>query len=237
MALLASQTDFHLRSSRAMGQLASAPFSICVWLKMNWSDGKTKVPVGIYGPETDTPLLAPTVGVQIGTKDGKGELSFRNLGSNIVETADKFMEQYNDQWVFIAFTNDGIMNRCYVNDAEVLTSAIRLSGYLNQIFINGYPGGGNKSTGEFQLDALSFYNRALSIGEITTIYNVKGSSHGIFYGLKAKYEFDELAENMPAFLVPDVSGNSNFLSYSGSGNPLTYVYTDALVTNNIRTVQ
>lgn len=245
MALSITATDYHLRSSRAMDQPTNAPFTLCAWVKMNWAVGSKKSLIGIFGGVSDTALISPTVSVQIGTQSGNNDLSFwartGSKNSNLTvlgTTATGFMAPYNNTWIFVAITNDGTTNRCYLNGVEIATSTTSLSsGYLNQIYINGYPNGNNDETAIFQCGVTSFFNRALSPGELLTMYTIAGSSHGIVFGLKAKYQFDELPADFPAILIPDMSGNGNMLLSTGSGAQFTYTYEGTIATNHIRPVQ
>lgn len=239
MGVTCTAADMHLRSSQAMGILARNPFTVTSWLNAVWNPGARKSFVGIYGPATDTPLATPVTGLQIGTTNGAGELSFWTYGGTIMcGTAANFMTPYNNQWVFCAYTYDGTTHRGFLNGIQVCTGTpVQTAGYLNQMFINGYPGGGNGETAAFKIDQYTFYDRCLTTDEILTMYNASGARHGITQNLVCRYEYDELGEGIACSSVPDLSGRGNTLTTIGAGTAFTYTYINAVANSNIRPVQ
>jgi hypothetical protein len=148
------------------------------------------------------------------------------------------MTPYNGVWVFIAYTYNGTNHILYVNGSQVATStAAQTAGYLKQVYINGYPGGGTSEVYTHLVDQYSFYNRTLSPYEVMTMYCANGGRHGITYGLMAKYEFDEKSQGATCTSVPDISGLNNQLTTLGAGTAITYDYTSPRATSNFRPVQ
>lgn len=239
MAIQSNAADIHLRSSQALGLGSRSSFSITCWIRANWSEGGRRSFVGIYGPSTDTPLATPVTAVQIGTSGGNGELTFWTWGGGtLTGTATGFMTSRNNRWTFIAYTYDGITHRGYVDGVQVTSStATQLDGFLNQVYINGYPTGGTGEVASFQLDSYRLFRRTLAADEILTMYNAEGSRHGIVNGIIASYEFDEQPAGNLVNSVVDLSGNSNTLTSIGPGAAMTYAYVDSLANTNIRPVQ
>lgn len=239
MAIQTTASDMHLRSSQTMSLLARSNLSITTWIKAVWNGGARRSLVGIYGPTTDTALATPVTGVQIGTTNGAGELSFWTWGGGILcSTAANFMTIYNNQWVMTSYTYDGTTHRGYLNGIQVCTgTTAQQTGYLNQVYINGYPGGTTSEIDSFQVDQYALYRRTLSSDEILTMYNCGGARHGIVNSLVCRYEYDELSEGTICTSVPDLSGNNHNLTTIGLGTALSYTYTNTFANSNIRPVQ
>lgn len=239
MSILCNASDIHLRSSLAMGLSATSPFSITTWLNANWSAGGRRSLVGIYGPPTDTPLAPPVTAVQIGTSTGAGELSFWTWGGAILTgTATNFMNAFNGVWTFIAYTFDGTTHRGYRNGVQVSSSTTtQQAGFLNQVYINGFPGGGTSEVSDHQVDQYALFRRTLSADEILSMFNASGARHGIRLSQICRYEFDEAAQGSTATLVRDLSGNEHTLTPVGAGSPIIYSYTNTFANSNIRPVQ
>lgn len=184
MAVQISATDIHLRSSQAMGQLATNPFSVTTWINTVWNPGACNSYVGIYGPATDTPLGTPVTAVQIGTSTGAGEVTCWTWGGGtLVGSVTGVMTAYNNLWVNITYTFDGTNHVLYRNGVQLATSTTaQQPGYLNQVYINGYPGGGANEVASAQIDQYGLYRRALSAGEVQSIYYASGARHGIVGG-------------------------------------------------------
>lgn len=239
MAVQLNASDIHLRSSQAMGLSALAPFSVTAWMNCTWNGGSRRSFVGIYGPSTDTPLGSPVTALQIGTSSGAGELTFWTWGgATLTGTATGVMTPFNNQWVFIAYTFDGTTHRGYRNGV-LLSSATTTQqpGFLNQVYINGFPGGGTSEVDSFQVDQYHLFRRTLSVEEIETMFNAGGARHGIINGIICRYEFDEGANGSTATNVVDLTGNSHNLTPIGSGTAITYTYTNTFANSNIRPVQ
>lgn len=242
MAILVKASDIHLQSSSAMGLTTLSPFSVTVWLNVpSWNPGSRRSYVGIYGPATDTPLVTPITAMQIGTSNGAGELTFWTWGGGtLCGTATNFMNAYNGVWVMITYTFDGTTHRGYLNNNLVCSSpnatSPQISGYLNQIFINGYPTGGTSEVADYSIDQYSLYRRELSQSEIQSIYYAGGARHGIFKNLICRYEFDELSQGSSVISVPNLNGSINTLTPIGAGTSMTYTYTNSFANSNIRPV-
>lgn len=239
MAIQTYAADNHLRSSQAMGLLARTPLSITTWINATWNGGGRLSFVGIYGPAADTPLGTPVTAVQIGTTAGAGELSCWTWGGGVlVGTATAIMTPYNGQWVQITYTYDGTTHTVYRNGVAMATAtATQLVGYLNQVYINGYPSSTTGEVSSFQTDQYALYRRCLTAGEVQTIYYAGGARHGITKDLICRYEYDELSANTACASVPDLTGNGHTLTVTGAGTPMVYTYSNTFANSNIRPVQ
>lgn len=235
MAIQTTASDLHLRSSKAMSLNALTPFSVCVWLNATWSTGTRQSMVGIYGPATDTPLAQPVTAMQFGTVAADSVVCWTWGGGTLVQGTG--MSAFNGQWVFLTYTFDGTSHHIYRNGALIATAtATQLPGFLNQVYINGYPGGAAAETGAFQVDQYAIYRRELSQPEIETMFNARGARHGITAGLIAQHEFDELGQGSTVVTVRDVSINAHDLTTVGAGTPMTYTYSNTVANTNLRTV-
>lgn len=243
MAVQTSAVDTHLRSSQALGLSALTPFSVSTWINANWGSTATPIGtvslVGIYGPTTDIPLGSPVTAMQVGTRTGSGELSCWTWGGGVlVETANNVMVTLNNTWVHIVYTFDGTTHTVYCNGASMATATTsQINGFLNQVYINGYPGGVLNEVAAFQVDKYSLYRRTLSAAEVLTMYSAAGTRHGIVNDLIAWYEFDQLAEGSTATAELDLSGNGNTLTSTGAGAAITYTYSNTYANANLRPVQ
>lgn len=239
MAVQTNATDIHLRSSQAMNLQSTTPFSVTTWMNCTWNPGARDSFVGIYGPVTDTPLGAPVTAMQIGTSTGNYDLTCWTWGGGtLVGTATGAMTGFNGVWVFVAYTYDGTTHRLYRNGVQLVTSTTaQIDGFLNQVYINGYPGSGTGEISAFQVDQYALYRRQLSANEVLTIYNAAGARHGIENGIIARYEYDEGAEGSAVSAVVDLTGNGNTLTSTGVGTAMTYTYPGTYPNSNIRMVQ
>jgi len=239
MAIASNASDIHLRSSKAMGLSARTPFSITAWIKADWNAGSARSMVGIYGPSTDTPLGPPQTAIQLGSYNGNGDLRCWTWGGgSMVNTAAGVMTPYSNIWVFIAYTFDGTNHRVYVNGSlNASATTVQAAGFLNQVYINGYPSGGSEEVGTYEVDQYALYRRTLSAGEIQTMNFAGGARHGIMKDLICRYEFDELAQGANTSSVIDMSGNGHTLTSVGVGTPMTYTYASTFANTNIRPVQ
>ena len=239
MAIQTTSTDIHLRSSQATGLLSTTPCSVVTWINAVWNSGSRTSYVGIYGPATDTPLATPVTAVQIGASTGNYDLVCWTWGGGtLVGTATGTMTGYNNIWTFIAYTYDGINHVLYRDGVQLATTTnAQIAGYLNQIYINGYPGGTTAETGSFLVDQYRLYRRALLPEEILTIYKAGGARHGIVNGSMCKCEFGEGAEASSVTTVVDLSGNGNNLTTTGAGTAMSYIYAGTYANTNIRMVQ
>ena len=239
MALQSTATDIHLRSSQAFGLTSESPFSITCWMNCVWNPGVRHSFVGIYGPSTDTPLGAPVTALQIGTGAGTYDLVCWTWGGGaMVSSAAGAMTGFNNIWVCIAYTYDGTTHRLYRNGVQIASSTTaQIPGYLNQVYINGYPGGATSEVASFQVDQYALFRRTLSADEVLSMYNASGSRHGDHYSLIARYEFDELSQGSTITSVPDFTGGGSTLTPTGVGTAMTYTYSSTLANSNIRPVQ
>ena len=229
-------TDRHLYSVSSNFTESTSPYSISVWINTNWSQTGTFSYVGMYDGGLVTPL--PTTGLQIGLR-AAGTVSCWTYGGTVLVQSGAVMSAFDNIWVLITYTFDGTTHRIYRNDTLLSSSTTSpVSGKFTQVYINGYPPTGTTSeTGTFAVDAYAYYSRELSLAEITTIFNSRGTRHGIVDGLLARYDFDELSQGATVTGVPDISGNSNPLLNSGAGTPITYTYTSGVANSNLRQVQ
>lgn len=240
MAILCNASDIHLRSSKAFGLKCTDNFSIAVWINANWGGAVgARSMVGIYGGTADVPLEAPTCAAQIGTRTGNNELSIWTWGGGVlVQTANNFMTAFNNVWVHVVYTFDGTTHRAYLNGTVIATSVTApfANQYLNQIYINGYPGGITNEVHNHQVDCFSLYRRTLSPDEILTMYNAQGGRHGIVKDLLCSLEFDELTDGSVCAVVPDLSGSDSPLNITGAGSSMLYSYSNTRANSNIRMV-
>jgi hypothetical protein len=177
--------------------------------------------------------------MQIGTNNGAGELTCWTWGGGtLVGTAAGVMTSFNGIWCQIAYTYDGTNHRVYRNGVQMATSTTaQIAGYMNQVYINGYPGGGTSEVAGYETDQYALYRRALAPDEVLSIYNGGGARHGINYQLVCRYEYDELAGGANVVSVPDLTGNGHTLTPVGGGANFTYTYTGVYPNSNIRVVQ
>ena len=234
MAVLTNASDIHLYSVSSNFLSSTSPQSISCWIKNTWNGGSRISMVGMYD---GTSTATPTTGVQIGTSSGAGEISTWTYGGTILATsATGIMNTYNGTWVHAAYTYDGTTHLIYVNGVQVATgTTTQIVGTFDQIWINGYPPTGNTAeTSALGVDAYLYYNRTLSANEVLTIYNATGERHGIFNGVLAKYEFDELGQGSTVVSISDLSGNNQNLSVAGTGSAITYDYSTSFPDSNIR---
>jgi hypothetical protein len=242
MAVLTTAADCHLRSSQTMGLLARSAFSISVWINAVWNPGSRRSIVGVYGPATDVALGTPIAGVQIGTSAGGGDLTCWTWGGGtLVGTAAGVMTALNNTWAHIVYTFDGTTHRVYLNGvlgtSQLDTVSPQITGYLNQVYINGYPGGVVNEVTSFYVDQYNLYRRTLAADEIGTMYNAGGARHGIMNDLICRYEFDELASGSTASSIVDLTGNGHTLTITGASTAITHSYVNSLANSNIRPVQ
>jgi hypothetical protein len=224
-----------------MGLLARSALSISVWINTTWNPGARRSMVGIYGPTTDTALGTPVTACQIGTGAGTGDLTVWTWGGGaLVATATGVMTGYNGQWVHIVYTYDLTTHRVYLNGAlaasQLNTVNPQIAGYLNQVYINGYPGGVTSEVGVETVDQYSLFRRTLAADEIQTMYHAGGARHGIHNDLICRYEFDEGIQGSTATSVPDLTGNGHTLTITGASTAITYSYVNSLANSNIRPV-
>jgi hypothetical protein len=239
MPIQLNASDIHLRSSQAMGLRTSDALSISVWINATWTGGARISLIGIYGPATDVPLGAPITAVQIGSTAGGGELSCWTWGGGtLTTTVAGSMTAFNGQWVHLVYTHNGGTHTLYRNGVQVSTSTTaQITGFLNQVYVNGFPGGGTSEVASFQADAYTLYRRALTADEVLTIYNAQGDRHGIVTSLICHYDFDELGQGATCTSVNDTSGTGLNLTVTGVGTAITHTYTAALANSNLRPVQ
>ncbi len=240
MAVQTTAADRHLRSSAPMGNLSvQSPFSISLWIKATWNSGTRLSMVGICGGADDTPLLPPITGLQIGTSLGNNDLSCWTWGGQImVSTATNFMNAYNNVWAHIVYTYDGTTHRIYLNSTLVASdTATQQPGILNQVYINGYPGGGTNEVSAYQIDRYVLFRRTLAPDEILTVYHSRGWRHSNIYQAVCRYEFDELGEGTSCPLAVDYTGNGHQLTTEGAGATMTHTYINNIGKSNMRVVQ
>lgn len=239
MAINVISADMHLRSSASMNLFSTGPFSITCWINANWNTSSTLSLIGIYGPATDTPLAQPVTAVQLGSRTGNGELSAWTWGGRqLAQTSNGVMTSLSNKWIAIAYTFDGTTHRLYAQGVLVAADvAIPTAGFLNQVYINGYPTATTSETGTFQIDKYVLFRRTLTPDEIQTIFVSGGGRHGINNGVVCQYEFDELAQGGNVTSIVDLSGNGNTLTPVGSASPMTYNYVNTYADSNIRPVQ
>jgi Concanavalin A-like lectin/glucanases superfamily len=238
MAVQSNASDIHLRSSQAMGLQATTPFTVTVWINVaNWGIGSRRSYVGIYGGTTDTPLAAPVTAMQIGTTAGGNTLDCWTWGGTNLVGTGAIMAPFNNVWVHIAYTYDGTNHRVYLNGAQQATATTaQTAGFLNQVYINGFPTGVTNEVAAYQIDQYGLYRRALSANEVLTLYTAAGARHGIKWQQVCRYEFDEGVQAATVVSCRDLSGNGHNLTVEGAGTSMTYAYPATYANSNIRPV-
>lgn len=237
MAIQCTNSDRHLYTISSNFLPSNVPYSISVWINGIWSGGSVLSFVGMYDGTITTP--APTTGLQIGSR-GVGQATVWTYGGTILaQSASGTMTPFDNVWCLITYTFDGSTHRIYRNDSLIATGNTPVvPGTFTQIYINGYPPTGTANEcSTHRVDGYAYYNRQLSLEEITTIYNSFGTRHGIVDGLLARYDFDELAAGATVSLVADISGNGNTMINTGAGTPITYLYDGTVSNSNLRPVQ
>ena len=238
MAIQCNAADYHLRSSSAMGLRSTDAFSVSTWMNAVWNGGARLSFVGIYGPGTDTPLGTPITALQIGTAAGTGDLTCWTWGGGSLISVAATMTPFNNLWVNIVYTYDGSTHRLYRNGTLLASSTTaQIAGFLNQVYINGYPGGATSEVASFQVDQYSLFRRTLSADEILSMYNAQGARHGIVNNQICRFEFDEGVQSSTVSSVVDLSNSGHGLTSIGAGTPFTYTYSTSLANSNIRPVQ
>jgi hypothetical protein len=237
MAIKLNASNSHMYVSGANFSASTSPYTINVWINANWNGGTVASFVGMYNgvPLTGT----PTTGLQIGTRNGAGDVAIWTYGGTVLVTsANAVMTPYSNKYAMVTYTYDGTTHRLYLNGVLLNTGTVtQLPGTFTQIFINGYPPTGNANeTAAYSLDTYGYYDRDLSADELITIYNSAGTRNGIFFGEIVRYEFDELAEGATATAAVDLSGHNNPMLYSGTGTAITYTYTTSYADSNTRPV-
>lgn len=238
MAIQCVVSDRHLYTVSSNFLASNVPYSITVWINGVWSSGATLSFVGLYDGTITTPV--PTTGLQIGARGSPGQAVVWTYGGTILaQSAAGEMTPFDNIWCLITYTFDGSTHRIYRDDTLIATSTTAVVvGTFTQIYVNGYPPTGTTNEcSTHKVDAYAYYGRQLSIDEITTIYNARGTRHGIVDGLIARYDFDELPESTTVTSVADVSGSGNTLLDTGAGTPITYTYADTTASSNLRMVQ
>ena len=220
-----------------------------VWTSTNVIASMVGAYTGTYNASTN-----PTTGLQIGTQQdgGSGVMVWSWGGVVLVSTStggNGVITPYTppgNTWIHVAYTCTAIsgttqIHSLYVNGTLMAqsTNALQVAGQLTQIYINGYPQVPpvtSTQTSNTAVDDIRFYNRQLSAGEISTIYNSYGASDNIVYGLVAYYTFDEGVVNQPFSMAYDISAQSNTLvTQNNNSSPMTYIA--GITGNNIRKTQ
>lgn len=236
MAVICNPTDAHLYSVSTNFTRSDTPYSITVWINAVWSSGLALSFIGMYDGGVTTPL--PTAALQIGTRNGLGDLACWTYGGAIlVNSANGAMT--DNIWALVTYTFDGTTHQIYKNETLLATTTtMPIAAQFTQIYINGYPPTGTANeTATYSIDSYNYYNRALSAGEVQTIASAEGHRHGIEYGLLAHYEFDELPQGSAVATVYDYTALGNNLLPTGAGTPTAYTYTTAIASSNNRPVQ
>lgn len=237
MAIQTTNTDIHLRSSLAMGLQSTQPFSISTWINATWNGGTRLSFVGLYGPSTDTPLGPPVTALQIGTASGTGDVVCWTWGGGAMVTGAG-MTAFNGVWVNLTYTYDGTNHRIYRAGTQLATATTaQIPGFLNQVYINGYPGSITSEVASFQTDLYALWRRTLSAEEVMTVASARGGRHGILLNAICRYEMDELPAGATVTNVIDLAGNGHNLTPVGAGSPITYTYNGAVANSNLRPVQ
>ena len=221
---LANGTGFSVQST--------APQSITVWINALWDGAvKTSSMAGMYHNS------GGTAAIQIGSRGVNGQCAIWTWGGGSILRSTGVTIPSNT-WVNITYTFDGTTASLYynggLNNSVTYTPAAIA---FNQVFLNGFAGGGTKETATFQVDTYEYFTRALSADEVQTIYTTRGNRHGIVYGGLLRYEFDEGATGSTVMTVYDqglqVGALNNNLVSNSARTPLV-TYLAAAASNNLR---
>lgn len=238
---LPAASDAHLYCVGVGFLDTSLPYSLSVWINANWTTGGTCSMVGLYDgiPATGTPTGG--AGLQIGTTNGSGDLvCWVYGGAALINSANALMTPYNGKWVLITYVWDGTTHHLYLNGSQVATSTtVYTASVMTQVYINGFPPTGSTTeTSAIKVDTYSYYNRALQLSEIQTIYSSAGTRNGIVSGLKASYEFDDGPEGTVLTSGIDLTGFGSTLKTTGTASAnIKYTYVGTLANQNTRPVQ
>lgn len=210
---------------------ARAAQSISVWVNSNWGTIGTPVQslVGMYAAGGGT-------AIQIGSRSA-ANCTVWTWGGGVLAAATGFT-MLPDQWYHIAYTYDTTTHRVYINGVlRGSSTATQLAGNFNQVFINGYLGGGSNETAAFHVDTYNYYTRTLTPDEIMTIYNTQGNRHGIIHGSLLRYEFDEGVVGEAIASIKNQSDYdrslSDLVAYTPAGAS-RILFSPAYVANNLR---
>jgi hypothetical protein len=164
-----------------------------------------------------------STGIQIGTRGSAQQIDVWNWGGTVQISSTGYTPP-PATWIHIGYTWDSTTHSLYVNGVLNNTSTASVTaGVLNLVYINGYPTGGTAEVSATQVDDVLYYNRTLSAAEVQTIATCRGFRDGIFYGLIARYSFNELPPGGTLASVVDYSGNGNTLIPQGAGTAVTYI--------------
>lgn len=217
---------------------STQPQSISVWISAPF-DGNTgaKSYVGMYG-STNVPGGAGSA-IQFGSRVAAGQCDIWTWGGGLLVSTTGVTIPANT-WVNITYTYDGTTHRVYYNGAlNNSSTSAQLAGNFDKVWLNGFKDGGTSETATFQLDTYDYYNRALSLSEVQTIYNTRGNCHGIVFGEILRYEFDEGGIGTNAVSVvnqTDYPSNLSNLALENLRSPKV-TYSPGFVSKNLRSPQ
>lgn len=185
---------------------------------------------GTFGLTTSLVPTQTMTALQIGTSTGAGELTGWTYGGTpMLTTPTNFMTPYNDTWVHITYTFDGVHHILYLNGEQVATSTTtQIPGTLQYITLNGFYNGAASETDTHTVGNLIVYGRVLPPEEVKTIYTGFGNRHGDYFKCLARYEFNEGVNGSNVTKVLDLIGTSptdaTDLLLVGAGTAPKYTY-------------
>jgi len=210
---------------------AQLPCTMMAWIRANdatvWADRVSIA--GVYGPAT------PTSAMQFGCISANTFGCWTWGGANLVSAIAPYTVP-TGVWNHYAVAYDGVSTfRLYIDGVlNNTTVSTQQTGSLGQMFVNGYPTGGQSETGNLSVDDVAFFGRELSQGEIQTIVSSLGPRDGIVQGLQARYTFEEGPIGAVVVTSLDLSVNRVNITPDAGTPP---VYATPFATNNIRQVQ
>lgn len=210
-------------------QNALLPATITCWINAPWTGAGAQSYVGLYDEnQRITSGNNTSTAIQLGCR-ATNTFNVWTWGGGLLNTSSISMAPYVNQWVFIAYTFDGTIHRCYVNGILAdSTTATQRSGNFDRVYLNGYTNGGANETETFKLDTYNYYSRTLSVDEILTMYTSKGNRHGIVHNISTRYEFDGGSIGSNVVSIPNLTTfnplYSNLIPVVPAGTtPVSYI--------------
>lgn len=186
--------------------------------------------ISLFGFYNGTANLStvPTTAIQIGTRNG-ATVDVWTWGGGLLVSSTGFTLPTNT-WTHIVYTCNTFgtnqTHNLYINGVlnNTATNTIQINGVLTQFYVNGYPESTHTAeTGTWQLDDARCFNRQLTVNEIVTLYNVRGSSDGLVFGSICRYDLHE--GYIGTTLAGGTDGETAAYDLSGLNNMLILSHT------------
>lgn len=225
--------DRHLASQTGtMSINALSPVTLMAWINVNWNYGTTLSILGTYNTAT-----SGGTAIQIGIRTGAeaGNVLVWTWGGGILVSSAGIVAPVSNDWTHVAYTFDGTFHKIYINGqfANSSTTA-QQAGTITAVFINGYPSGGAAETGNFAVDDISYFGRALTDDEIRTAYATGGDRDGLVYQRTASFLCNEGVTGSTVVAVTDLSGGANTLTPIGTATGSNFTYSVSPINRDTR---